>query len=238
MTEKTFLTFDKRDEFNRKPIAKKIITLLESDIDVSPLLIDGDWGTGKSEFCQKLINLMDKEKYHLVYVDAFKTDYMEEPLLALLAEIIKTCTLGEKTEKQVERQKELIKALASAAKFGVKTVLKAGVNFLLKQNVEELSEEWKGAVEEPIKELAEKTIEATTEALLKEQVEAERNIKALQDCLKGIAKDKPIIIFIDELDRCRPDYAIDMLEIIKHVFEIDKIKIVLVANMKVIRLAV
>ena len=48
MTEKTFLTFDKRDEFNRKPIAKKIITLLESDIDVSPLLIDGDWGTGKS----------------------------------------------------------------------------------------------------------------------------------------------------------------------------------------------
>lgn len=238
MTEKTFLTFDKRDEFNRKPIAEKIITLLESDIDVSPLLIDGDWGTGKSEFCQKLINLMDKEKYHLVYVDAFKTDYMEEPLLALLAEIIKTCTLGEKTEKQVERQKELIKALASAAKFGVKTVLKAGVNFLLKQNVEELSEEWKGAVEEPIKELAEKTIEATTEALLKEQVEAERNIKALQDCLKEIAKDKPIIIFIDELDRCRPDYAIDMLEIIKHVFEIDKIKIVLVANMKVIRLAV
>ena len=66
MTEKTFLTFDKRDEFNRKPIAEKIITLLESDIDVSPLLIDGDWGTGKSEFCQKLINLMDKEKYYLV----------------------------------------------------------------------------------------------------------------------------------------------------------------------------
>ncbi|WP_314909682.1 P-loop NTPase fold protein [Cardiobacterium hominis] len=238
MTEKTFLTFGDRDDFNRKPIAEKIIKLLESDIDVSPLLIDGDWGTGKSEFCQKLINLMDKEKYHLVYVDAFKTDYMEEPLLALLAEIIKTCTLGEKTEKQVERRKELIKVLASVAKFGVKTVLKAGINFLLRQNVEELSEEWKGAVEEPIKELAEKTIEATTEALLKEQVEAEKNIKALQDCLKEIAKDKPIIIFIDELDRCRPDYAIDMLEIIKHVFEIDKIKIVLVANMKVIRLAV
>jgi len=153
MTEKTFLTFGDRDDFNRKPIAEKIIKLLESDIDVSPLLIDGDWGTGKSEFCQKLINLMDKEKYHLVYVDAFKTDYMEEPLLALLAEIIKTCTLGEKTEKQVERRKELIKVLASVAKFGVKTVLKAGINFLLRQNVEELSEEWKGAVEEPIKSI-------------------------------------------------------------------------------------
>ena len=52
MTEKTFLTFGDRDDFNRKPIAEKIIKLLESDIDVSPLLIDGDWGTGKSEFCQ------------------------------------------------------------------------------------------------------------------------------------------------------------------------------------------
>ena len=238
MIEKTFLTFDERDEFNRKPIAEKIITLLESDIDVSPLLIDGDWGTGKSEFCQKLINLMDKEKYHLVYVDAFKTDYMEEPLLALLAEIIKTCTLGGKTEEQIERREKLTRIFASAAKFGIKTALKVGTNFLLRQNVEGLSEEWKSAIEEPIKELTEKTIEAATEVLLKEQVEAERNIKVLQAHLKEIAKDKSIIIFIDELDRCRPDYAIDMLEIIKHVFEIDKIKIVLVANMKVIRLAV
>ena len=238
MTEKTFLTFGDRDDFNRKPIAEKIIKLLESDIEVSPLLIDGDWGTGKSEFCQKLINLMDKEKYHLVYVDAFKTDYIEEPLLALLAEIIKICSLGGKTEEQIERRRKLTRIFASAAKFGIKTALKVGTNFLLRQNVEELPEDWKGVIEEPIKELTEKTIEAATEALLKEQVEAERNIKVLQEHLKEIAKDKPIIIFIDELDRCRPDYAIDMLEIIKHVFEIDKIKIVLVANMKVIRLAV
>jgi len=238
MTEKTFLTFDKRDEFNRKPIAEKIITLLESDIDVSPLLIDGDWGTGKSEFCQKLINLMDKEKYHLVYVDAFKTDYMEEPLLALLAEIIKTCILEGKTEEQNKEHKEKIKKIVSAAKFGIKSVLKFGVNLLLSQNIGNAPEKYKEAVEGVIKELSEKTIEVSTEALLKEQVEAEKNIKALQDCLKEIAKDKSIIIFIDELDRCRPDYAIDMLEIIKHVFEIDKIKIVLIANMKVIRLAV
>ena len=231
MTEKSLLTFDERDEFNRKPIAKKIIKLLESDIDVSPLLVDGDWGTGKSEFCQKLINLMDKEKYYLVYVDAFKTDYMEEPLLALLAEIIKTCILEGKTEEQNKEHKEKIKKIVSAAKFGIKSVLKFGVNLLLSQNIGKAPEKYKEAVEGVIKELSEKTIEVSTEALLKEQVEAEKNIKALQDCLKEIAKDKSIIIFIDELDRCRPDYAIDMLEI-------DKIKIVLVANMKVIRLAV
>ncbi len=30
----------------------------------------------------------------------------------------------------------------------------------------------------------------------------------------------PIFIFIDELDRCRPDYAISLLEIVKHIFDI------------------
>ena len=36
--EKTFAT---HDEFNRKPIAENIIKLLTSDIDLSPMVIDG-----------------------------------------------------------------------------------------------------------------------------------------------------------------------------------------------------
>nr|WP_325040698.1 P-loop NTPase fold protein [Neisseria wadsworthii] len=70
-------TFESRDEFNRKPIAQNIIKLLSSDIDISPMVIDGGWGTGKTEFCQKLIALMkqDYSDYQLVYVDAFRSDH-------------------------------------------------------------------------------------------------------------------------------------------------------------------
>ena len=46
-------TFDTHDEFNRKPIAENIIKLLTLPIDLSPMVIDGGWGTGKTEFCQK-----------------------------------------------------------------------------------------------------------------------------------------------------------------------------------------
>ena len=53
-------TFDTPDEFNRKPIAENIIRLLTLDIDLSPMVIDGGWGTGKTEFCQKLIRLMQQ----------------------------------------------------------------------------------------------------------------------------------------------------------------------------------
>jgi predicted KAP-like P-loop ATPase len=32
--------------------------------------------------------------------------------------------------------------------------------------------------------------------------------------------EKPMFVFIDELDRCRPTYAIELLETVKHLFDI------------------
>ena len=43
----------------------------------------------------------------------------------------------------------------------------------------------------------------------------------------GPSKDKPLVFFIDELDRCRPNYAIELLERIKHVFDVNGIVFVL-----------
>ncbi len=86
--------------------------------------------------------------------------------------------------------------------------------------------------------IASHTIDATVEALLKEQIEAEKNLETLKACLKELAADKPIILFIDELDRCRPDYAVDMLEVIKHVFDVENVKVVLVTNTKQLRAAI
>ena len=75
-------TFDTQDEFKRKPIAENIIRLLTSPIDLSPMVIDGGWGTGKTEFCQKLIRLMQQQHpdYQPVYIDAFRSDHSGERL--------------------------------------------------------------------------------------------------------------------------------------------------------------
>lgn len=40
----------------------------------------------------------------------------------------------------------------------------------------------------------------------------------------------PIFIFIDELDRCRPDYAISLLEIVKHIFDIKNFVFIIATN--------
>lgn len=256
--EKTFAT---HDEFNRKPIAENIIKLLTSPIDLSPMVIDGGWGTGKTEFCQKLIRLMQQQHpdYQPVYIDAFRSDHSGEPLLALLAEIIKACTPPEGSDKKlIEKHKDRIRRIVKAAGFLMKTVAKAVVGHVLKQKWEDLLEEGISQITNDGQEAKnaaatvagvattlashsiDATIDATVEALLKEQIEAEKNLETLKTCLKDLAEDKPkpIILFIDELDRCRPDYAVDMLEVIKHVFDIENVKVVLVTNTKQLRAAI
>ena len=84
------ISFEKRDEFNRKPHTERIIKLLKSDIDLSPIVINGDWGTGKTEFCLKtlkLINSAHSGELNAVYFDAFSEDYIDQPLLSLLTVI-------------------------------------------------------------------------------------------------------------------------------------------------------
>ena len=248
--EKTFAT---HDEFNRKPIAENIIRLVTSPIDLSPMVIDGGWGTGKTEFCQKLIRLMEQQQlnYQPVYIDAFRSDHSGEPLLALLAEIIKACTPEDTDGQPSEKRKSFTNRISKVAGFGIKTIFKAVTGHVLKQNTDDLAEELQQimnddqearsvaeTVTDTANTIASHTIDATVEALLKEQIEAEKNLETLKACLKELAADKPIILFIDELDRCRPDYAVDMLEVIKHVFDIENVKVVLVTNTKQLRAAI
>ena len=246
-------TFDTQDEFKRKPIAENIIRLLTSPIDLSPMVIDGGWGTGKTEFCQKLIQLMQEQHpdYRPVYIDAFRSDHSGEPLLALLAEIIKACTPEGSDKKLIEKHNDRIRRITKAAGFLMKTVAKAAVGHVLKQNTDDLAEGLQKimnddqeadslaeTVTDAAATIASHTIDATVEALLKEQIEAEKNLETLKACLKEFAAEKPIILFIDELDRCRPDYAVDMLEVIKHVFDVENVKVVLVTNTKQLRAAI
>lgn len=217
------ITFDERDEFQRKPIAEKLLKLLMSDINASPMMIDGHWGTGKTEFCYKLINLLKKTHpdVHVAYVDAFKADHANEPLMTLVAAIANLID-DEETEKSF-REKAI-----PALRYGLKTLGKAGIAWLLKKSADEIPDEF----EEILKEAGEDSINAAIEQSIKDHQEIETVLKTLQEALERIAEDKPLILFIDELDRCKPDFAIAMLESIKHVFDAPNVWFVLVSNLK------
>ena len=216
----TTKTFDERDEFQRRNIAEKAIKLLKSDVDISPMVIDGSWGTGKTEFCHKLINLMKEDNTHnVIYIDAFKADHINEPLMTVLAEIIKILP-------NEPARKKFIKKVLPTVRFSLKALAKAGVSHLLRQDFANVTNDF----DKEIQKAANKAIDTTAELMLKDHVEAEKNLQTLQAALTAIASQDPIVIFIDELDRCRPNFAVDMLEIIKHTFDVEGVSFVLITN--------
>jgi len=185
------------------------------------MIIDGKWGTGKTEFCHKLINLLRDTNNDIkcAYVDTFKADHANDPLTTLIAEVANLID-------DPEKQSSFIKKAVPAVRYGLKVLGKASVSWILKQNADEIADEF----EESIKKAGEDGVNAAVERLIKEHQDALKNMQALREALIEVATENSIIIFIDELDRCKPDFSVAMLENIKHVFDVDNVQFVLVAN--------
>ena len=228
-TTHTFTGGTGRDEFKREQVADKVITLLASDIQLSPMVIDGDWGTGKTEFCHKLINkFKDKDnRYKLLYVDAFQADHADNPLMTILSAVLSL------VPDQVKKENLLKKAIP-VVRHGLAVGAKAVVSYVLKQNAEDIGKEFSDIMQDS----TDKAIDASVEVLLREHEKIKENLQALQTTLADIAKDAPIVIFIDELDRCRPDFAVQMLEVIKHTFDVEGVQFVLITNTRQLKAAI
>lgn len=223
----SFYDFETRDEFKRKTIASNIIKIIDSNVNISPLVIDGDWGTGKTEFSLKLKKMLEqKENVSVVYIDAFKEDHADSPILSITAAISSSLPPPEK--------KKFIEKSIPAIKFGLKTTLKAGTAYLFRQNADDLAEEFREVLEDTAKQ----TIDITIEKLVQEHENLEENIFALKKTIETIASTKKIIIIADELDRCRPSYAVSFLENIKHIFGVDNIIFILVTNTQQLRASI
>lgn len=225
----TFKGTEGRDEFCREQVADKVIQLLTADIEVSPMVIDGDWGTGKTEFCHKLINKFRDEHitYKLLYVDAFQADHADNPLLTVLSGVMSLLPEG-------RTKKTLLQKAIPVIRFATATAGKAVFSHVFKQNADDLAE----GLETRLQGAADQAIDATVKTLLKDHEDATKNIQALQATLEIIAENAPIVIFIDELDRCRPDFAVQMLEIIKHTFNVNGVQFVLVTNTRQLKAAI
>lgn len=229
MTKLEFKGDNGRDEFQRELIADRVIQLLTSEIQISPMVIDGDWGTGKTEFCHKLMNKFRSthDDYRLLYVDAFQADHADNPLMTILSYVMTLLEEGSTKTTLLEKALPVVR-------YGLATTAKAVVGHVLRQNADEVAE----GLEEHLQDAANKAIDASVKALLKDHEEAQKNLQALQDTLAGVAQNSPIVIFIDELDRCRPDFAVQMLEVIKHTFNVEQVKFVLVTNTKQLKAAI
>lgn len=213
--------FENDDILGRRKNGQALSNFCENIETASVIALNGAYGTGKSHFLQKWVGAHSLEnggKALTVYLSAFNHDYQEDPLPAIILAI--ESRLKNKDEKQWKRVKD---AAAKIAKPLAKAALRSGVAFV-SMGVSELAMP-------AIQSLAEDA-EHYTENYWKQEKYKQTAIESLRSRIAEFAQIRKLVIVIDELDRARPDYALSMLETIKHFFNVDNVHFILGVNME------
>lgn len=199
---------------NRKIFAQNLINLFKSEAFTDKggitISIDGEWGTGKTFFIDKLVEMLDNDFAVLKY-DAWKSDYNSDPLITIVESLVN------KMKAEKYEGVKIGNFLKTAGKVILKTtpVLlnsimenKLGVS---SRSISTAINETGTVIENYINEMGgDKGVVEEFKEQLKEYAD-----KAIID------RKRKVIVLVDELDRCRPDHALNVLETIKHFFDVE-----------------
>lgn len=201
---------------------KEYIEIEREFVDGSLVIsLNGEFGSGKSTFIKMWSNeIKQKDKKTIVVnINAWVDDFCGDPLISILSSMI------DEFEKQQKKYKT--RALTNALK-DVAWVTTGALNQIVKHHIGidviEVANFAEGKEENRKKKIIH-TSNQYNSFLLKKKA-----IRDINNILENAVKKNNILIFIDELDRCKPDYAISYLETIKHVFNIKGLVFLLSVN--------
>lgn len=218
----------------RNPYIHNFILMLLNIEKGGVIAIDGEWGSGKTYFVHQVewllectsknidsevenilssiepkLDIIKGHKYKVFYYDAWKYDKSNNPFFTLLRSMI--LTFGGIDYFKAETG--FIKSLLKGASYIVNGVTPIDVESIFKG-----SKELCGIND----------ADQFSELEFIEQMDVQVNSFLDYICEGQYEK---LVIFIDELDRCKPSFAVELLEIIKHYFNNNKVIFVLSTNL-------
>ena len=236
------------DYLNRKALAVEWTdALLSTRINHHLVIsVSGDWGTGKTYLAKNWHKYLEEQEYFTCYIDAHKKDYAEDPLLIIMSE------LESYINKYIKKEEAFIKRAFTPVKrkffpfiaSGLKTAGKVGASIVLPDIIssniskiiynidgEKLKEIIKGSIDE-YNNKKDSRIEEYYNNIKAYSENIEEFKQALEKFANTIADklNKPVVIFIDELDRSNPKFVIKLIEQLKHIFEIPNLVFILTVN--------
>lgn len=214
-------SFDKC-ELNNKEYGSYLSSYLRSQKKPLVLNINGSWGTGKTHFLKQMYsNLRFNHEYPVIYIDAWKSDFSNDPLLVVISEMIEQFKLLNPMINAEDKEEELLKVLGKYSK-KLWNVAAVGVGNYA-------SEKFDNATIVDLAKIA--TFKDEDEVVVGRNLtdNYKNQLSALNDCKLALTHyvncfpegKQKVFVLVDELDRCRPTYAIEMLETIKHFFSLD-----------------
>lgn len=203
----------RNDLLGRKAFGEALSASLGAIEGPGVFAIDGQWGTGKTTFLRMFTQLLRNEKRLVIGINAWETDFAEDPLAALSSSLAASAPDGDRRDKLKSAAVKLLQVVGPGA---IRWFTGGMVNLdaAAQQEVENALAKW-------------------AEGGLARFERHGQSVRDFKDALKGLVAecdDRPIVFVVDELDRCRPTYAVAMLEAIKHMFDVDGLVFVLAVN--------
>jgi len=199
----------------RENEAKFLTNIVSTYANGFVLAIDNKWGAGKTTFVKMWQQDLENKSFKTLYFNAWENDFENDALTALMAELESL-----KSNQTETAFKKVLKCGSVLAKNVIPIAIKSVLDKYIGNGF--------------VKDVSQKIIENAddlfqnqlSDYLSKKQglIEFKKSLSEYIDATKG---DKPIVLFIDELDRCRPNYAVEVLEKIKHFFSVPGIVFVL-----------
>ncbi len=219
------------DKLERRQIAENLTRLVQSTNQTFVISIEAPWGWGKTTFIKMWRVHLESLGHTCLYFNAWENDFVEDPLIAFVGEISKAL-VDKKTKSKAGIQLKKLQAISGKI---VRRTLPAAIQIVTHGILsQEAVKQTADALFTNSDEIAKLTSEMAEEKI--KQYESDKNgilefKKELAKFTKSLSEDgnkkTPLVFFVDELDRCRPDFSISLLERIKHVFTVDGIVFVL-----------
>ena len=197
-------------------ILTSALRIVEGPCTVS---LDAPWGDGKTTFIRMWAQYLKNEEFRVVSFNAWDNDFSDNPFLALSEELLAELQkhLPSNTWRKLRRsgfgvlRHATPKLLSWGAKASGIPLLSSSVDFVLgllnaqgQKSPYQKSKDSMVAFKSQLRDAARTT--------------------------SGRRNELPLVIFVDELDRCRPSYAIELLEITKHLFAVDGLIVIFSVN--------
>jgi vacuolar-type H+-ATPase subunit I/STV1 len=212
----------KFDALNRKASVEALTNLLNSLKGPFVLTLDSPWGTGKTTFIRIWKAVLESQNFACLYFNAWEKDFSTDPLVAFLGEF-------EVLEKDIlPKDKNFKKYFNKAKKLGTAIARRALplAGKIATSGILDIDE----VIKTSLSDIVSGNIKDAVDAYLAEKDligEFHKSLSKSIATLRERGKKDQLIVFVDEVDRCRPTFAIELLERIKHLFNIENVIFVL-----------
>ncbi len=204
------------DLLDRKKLSDILLELINGCDGNISFQLESSYGTGKTFFLRRFAKEAERYGHVVVHYDAWENDLTDEPIpslsASLLSQLKKATPFEGHSEKFDGLQQALIPIVSKCIVGGLSHFVFGDADFAGKMVTSELSKLAQGQAANYIDNYNKSFGEIDK---VKKEFENISNLEQI--------KNKKIILIIDELDRCRPDFAITILEAIKHLFKVNNI---------------